>query len=103
MAVTVRRRVHLDRWDTLAGDSRWVDYSHQQVGVELVVYAHTFRRVRERRDDRSDVLLWKPASTAVARRYAAGEWDEVVGAEKAWPPYELEVVPRRPRRRRDET
>ena len=74
-----------------------MDYSYEQAGEDLVVYIHTFRRVRERFDPSSDLLLWKPATTGVAHRYGAGEWDEVVRAEREWPPVETRYVARRPR------
>ena len=100
MTVTVRRSTgHLDAWDTLPGETRWVDYSCQEAGGDLTVYAHTFRRVRDRLDDTRDVLFWKPATTRVAQHYPAGEWDEVVRDERAWPPVGVEPVPRRPRHR----
>ena len=85
----------LDSWRAIPGETRWVDYSCQQTGDDLVVYVHTFRRVHERLDRSRDLLLWKPGTTRVARRYAAGEWDEVVRAEREWPPAELRQVPRR--------
>lgn len=101
MSVSVSRSTgHVDRWLAIPGETRWVDYSHHQVGAELVVYVHTFRRVRERYDGARDVLLWKPASTGVVHRYGAGEWHQVADAERTWPPYDLEVVPRRRRRDR---
>jgi hypothetical protein len=99
VGVTVRRSTaHLDTWDAIPGETRWVDYSHQHAGEDLVVYIHTFRRVRERFDSSRDLLLWKPATTGVAHRYREGEWDEVVRAERHWPPVEVQHVPRRPRR-----
>jgi hypothetical protein len=88
----------LDRWEARRGDTRWIDYAHQQVAVDLVVYLHTFRRVRDRLDQTHDVLVWKPSSTAVAHRYGPGEWVEVLGADREWPPARGEHVPRRPRR-----
>jgi hypothetical protein len=97
----LRSSFHLDRWDAIPGETRWVDFSHAAVGEEdLVVYAHTFRRVRERHDQKYDVLMWKPATTAVAHRYGADEWDSVLSAEREWPPTSLELVPKRrvPRR-----
>lgn len=87
----------VDTWRAISGETRWVDYSCQQTGADLVVYVHTFRRVRERLDRSQDLLLWKPGTTRVARRYAAGEWDEVVRAEREWPPAELRRVLRRRR------
>jgi hypothetical protein len=98
VGVTVRRASsHLDRWDALPGETRWVDYSCQHAGEELLVYVHTFRRVRERFDSSSDVLLWKPATTRLAHRYAAGQWDAVLRGEREWPPTELAYVARRRR------
>lgn len=85
----------LDSWRAIPGETRWVDYSCQQTGDDLVVYVHTFRRVHERLDRSRDLLLWKPGTTRVARRYAAGEWDEVVRVEREWPQAELRLVPRR--------
>lgn len=103
MSVSVRRPGgHVDRWAAIPGDTRWVDYSPRRVGDELVVYLHTFRRVRERLDGADDVLMWKPASTGVAHHYRPGEWEEVLDVEQSWPPYELERVPRRRRRPRAE-
>jgi hypothetical protein len=101
VAVTVRRPdgIRDDTWGALPGETRWGDHSCQQVGGDLVVYRHTFRRVRERLDATHDVLLWKPATSRVAHRYAAGEWLAVVGADRVWPPPGVEQVPRRPRRR----
>jgi hypothetical protein len=97
--VTVRRSAsHIDIWEAIPGETRWVDYSHQHAGDTLVVYIHTFRRVRERFDSRSDLLLWKPATTGVAHRYREGDWDQVVRAEQQWPPVEVQYVARRPRR-----
>lgn len=84
-----------DRWHAIPGDTRWVDYSCRQVGEDLVVYVHTFRRARERHDGDSDLLFWKPGTTSIARQYAAGEWLEVVDVERDWPPAELTRVPRR--------
>jgi hypothetical protein len=99
MGVTVQRPdSQLDRWESLSGDTRWVDYGHEQVGDDLVVYTHTFRRVRDRLDKTRDVLLWKPSSTAVAHRYGPGEWEKIVRADREWPPAKAEQVPRRPRR-----
>jgi hypothetical protein len=96
MGVTVRRRTsQLDRWDALTGDTRWVDYSCQRDGDELIVYLHTFRRTRERADQTNDLLWWKPATTVVAHRYAAGDWADVTRAEREWPPAEVELVGRR--------
>lgn len=86
-----------DRWRAIPGETRWVDYSGQQVGEDLVVYVHTFRRIRERYDADADVLLWKPGTTGVAQRYAAGAWLEVVDVERAWPPTDLVRIPRRER------
>jgi hypothetical protein len=98
VGVTVRRTTsQLDEWNVLVGETRWVDYTVDHDGDDLVVYAHTFRRLRERLDQRHDVLLWKPASTAVTHRYGRDEWDEVVRAEREWPPAQLERVQRRPR------
>ena len=98
VGVTVRRAsAHVDHWEALRGETRWVDYSHQHAGEDLVVYLHTFRRVRDRFDSTRDLLMWKPATTRVAHRYSAGEWDELVRAEREWPPAELEYVPRRSR------
>jgi hypothetical protein len=88
----------LDRWDPIDGERRWLDYSCQEVAGELLVYLHTFRRVRDRYDAEHDLLMWKPSTTALARRYAADEWREVVRAERQWPPAEVQRVPRRPRR-----
>lgn len=103
MSVSVHRASgHVDHWAAIPGDTRWVDYSPHRAGEELVVYVHTFRRVRERLDGSDDVLMWKPASTGIAHHYAAGEWTEVVDVVQAWPPYALERVPRRRRRPRAE-
>lgn len=88
----------LDTWSALPGETRWVDYSCQRVEGDLVVYAHTFRRVRERSDAAGDLLLWKPGTTKVAHRYAAGDWEAVVRAIREWPPTGVELVPRRARR-----
>jgi hypothetical protein len=102
VSVTVRRATgHVDRWEAIPGETRWVDYALHRDGEELVVYAHTFRRVRERYDGAHDVLMWKPASTGIAHHYRAGEWDAVVDAVQSWPPYEVERVPRRRRTRRE--
>ncbi len=96
MSVTVRLPgARVDTWRAIPGETRWVDYSCDLTGDDLVVYVHTFRRVRERLDRGRDLLLWKPGTTRVARRYAAGEWDEVVGDDREWPPAELQQVPRR--------
>lgn len=89
---------HLDVWATVPGETRWVDYSCHEAAGALTVYAHHFRRLRDRLDATRDVLFWKPATTKVAQRYAAGEWDEVVRDVREWPPVGLEPVPRRPRR-----
>jgi len=98
VGVTVQRpNSRLDKWDAIPGETRWVDYSHQQEAGDLVVYLHKFRRVRERFDSTSDSLLWKPATTRVAHRYGLGEWDEVVRAEREWPPVEIMYVARRRR------
>jgi hypothetical protein len=103
VSVTVRRPTgDVDRWPAIPGETRWVDYSHHRVEDDLVVYAHTFRRVREGLDRTHDVLLWKPSSTGIAQRYAAGEWSDVVDVERSWPPYTLERVPRRRRAPRAE-
>ena len=97
--MTVRTSAsRLDAWDAIPGETRWVDYSCDRAGDDLVVYLHAFRRIRERFDLTSDVLLWKPSTTKVARRYAAAEWDAVVRFEREWPPMEMEKVARRPRR-----
>lgn len=96
--MTVRRPgPRTESWEAAAGETRWVDYSHDRSGADLVIYAHTFRRVRERLDHGRDVLLWKPVSTAVAHTYTAGEWEEVVRSERTWPPTTPEYVARRPR------
>lgn len=89
-----------DAWNAIGGETRWVDYAHEQVGEELVVYVHSFRRVRDRYDDRHDALTWKPSTTGVAHHYGPGEWTAVVRAEREWPPAAVELVPRRPRRPR---
>jgi hypothetical protein len=97
----LRSSFHRDRWDAIPGETRWVDFSHAADGGEdLVVYAHTFRRVRERHDKKYDVLMWKPATTAVAHRYGADEWDSVLSAEREWPPTSVELVPKRRNRPR---
>src|SRR4051794_33626616 len=97
MGVTVRRSTsRLDSWDVIPGEPRWVDSSCQQGGEDLVVYIHTFRRVRERHDSTSDLLLWKPATTKIAHRYGADEWEAVDRAVQEWPPVEVERVARRP-------
>lgn len=99
MSVTVRLPgSREDRWLVVAGETRWVDYSCEQVGEDLVVYVHTFRRGRERYDAAADVLFWRPGTTGVARRYPAGAWLAVVDVERVWPPTELARVPRRSRR-----
>lgn len=99
MSLTVRTPSGRDdRWRAIPGDTRWVDYSGEQVGTDLVVYVHTFRRARERHDGDSDVLFWKPGTTGIAREYAEGEWLGVAEVERAWPPAELMRVPRRRRR-----
>jgi hypothetical protein len=96
VSVTVRTSAtHTDTWAAIPGETRWVDYSCQQEGSELAVYVHTFRRVRERADLSGDVLLWKPGTTKLARRYADGEWQEVVHDQRSWPPASAERVPRR--------
>lgn len=95
----MRATARVDTWAAIPGETRWVDYSHQVVGEELVVYLHLFRRVRDRHDASRDVLFWKPATTKLAQRYRAGEWSEVVGAAREWPPVGVELVPRRVRHR----
>jgi hypothetical protein len=96
VGVTVRRPTsQLDAWNAIPGETRWLDYSCQEVGENLMVYVHVFRRVRERLDSRSDLLLWKPATTRVAQRYGGDEWAEVVRAEREWPPVEVRPVSRR--------
>ena len=95
--MTIRTASGLDRWRAIPGETRWVDYSSHQVGEELVIYVHTFRRARDRHDTTSDVLVWKPGTTSVARQYAVGEWLEVVDVAREWPPAELTRVPRRRR------
>lgn len=92
-----RSTSQVDAWDAIPGETRWIDYSCEQDGERLVVYIHTFRRVRERFDSGRDLLLWKPATTGVAQRYAAGEWDEIIRNEREWPPVEVQYVARRPR------
>jgi hypothetical protein len=100
VGVTVRRSsAHLDAWNAVRGETRWVDYSCQETAGGLTVYEHTFRRVRDRLDGTRDVLFWKPATTRVATQYPAGDWDEVVSAQREWPPLGLEQVPRRSRHR----
>ena len=95
MGVIVRRTTsEVDEWSSIVGETRWVDYSCQRDGDELIVYLHTFRRTRERADQANDLLWWKPATTVVAHRYAAGDWAEVVRAEREWPPAEVQVVER---------
>jgi hypothetical protein len=96
-----------DRWDATSDERTWFDYTHQVVHEELVVYLHTFRRVRERADRTRDALLWKHHTTKIARRYAAGEWAAVTHVRRRTPPYAVERVARvgpllreRPRRRR---
>lgn len=97
--MTVRRSdSRVDTWDAVCGETRWVDYAAEEVSGDLIVYIHTFRRVRERAGPRTDVLFWKPSLTRVAHRYTAGEWVEVVRTEREWPPAEVQQVPRRPRR-----
>jgi hypothetical protein len=94
--VTVRRATsQLDTWDVLPGETRWVDYSCQQEGGDLVVYLHAFRRVRDRFDADRDVLFWKPSTTRVAHRYPADEWADVVRDQQEWPPVGVQQVPRR--------
>jgi len=101
MSVTVRLPgARVDTWRAIPGETRWVDYSCARAGEDLVVYVHTFRRVRERLDRGQDLLLWKPGTTRVARRYAAEEWHEVTRDDREWPPAELLPVPRRRATRR---
>jgi hypothetical protein len=94
-----------DRWDAAWDERTWFDYTHQVADGELVVYLHTFRRVRERSGRTHDALIWKHHTTKVARRYAADEWGKVTHVKARRPPYELErtarvAAPReRPRRR----
>lgn len=98
MGLSVRLANHqLDNWFAIPGESGWIDYSCQQHVGELIVYIHSFRRMRERVDLRRDVLVWKPGTTNVAHRYGAGEWTEVLEATQVWPPAEVEYVPRRHR------
>jgi len=94
-----------DRWEATSDERAWFDYTHQVVHGELVVYLHTFRRVRERVDRTHDALLWKHHTTKVARRYAADDWSKVTHVKARRPPYEVEraarvATPRRERSRR---
>ena len=101
VSVAVRRAGgQVDHWRAIPGVTRWVDYSSDRTGDDLLVYVHSFRRTRERMDGAHDVLMWKPTSTGLGHRYAAGEWDEVLEEEQSWPPYDLEMVPRGRDRRR---
>lgn len=96
--MTVRRPAGAaDTWGALPGETRWADHTAAADGAELVVYVHLFRRVRERATATHDLLIWKPATTRVAHRYAAGEWTEVVDAQEHRPPTGVETVPRRTR------
>ena len=78
-----------DRWDATSDERTWFDYTHQVAHGALIVYLHTFRRVRERADRTHDALLWKHHTTKVARRYDAGEWTKVTHVKARRPPYEV--------------
>ena len=99
VSVTVRTTSgHVDPWAAIPGETRWVDYAHELAGDELVVYAHTFRRVRDRATATTDVLMWKPDTTRDPHKYGAGEWVALGTPQREWPPAEVQQVPRRRRR-----
>jgi hypothetical protein len=84
-----------DRWDAAWDERTWFEYTHQVArDGELVVYLHTFRRVRERADRTYDALVWKHHTTKVARRYGSGEWSKVTHVKARRPPYEVARVSR---------
>jgi hypothetical protein len=96
-SVSLRVRLvsgRIDRWESASDEWTWFDYTHQVSSDELVVYLHTFRRVRERADRTHDALLWKHHTTKVAHRYPAGEWTKVSRVQDQRPPYRVERVPR---------
>ena len=92
----------IERWDAASDERTWFDYTHQvTIDGELVVYLHTFRRVRERADRTHDALIWKHHTTKVARRYGPGEWSKVGHVRARRPPYEVARVARTPRAPRE--
>ena len=102
MSLRVRRADGgTDRWDATSDERTWFDYTHQVVDGELVLFLHTFRRVRERADRTHDALLWKHHTTKVARRYAAGAWTRVTHVKARRPPVGVERVTRTPRAPRE--
>lgn len=83
----------LDTWDALPGDTRWVDYSHHVADDGyLTVYAHSWRRYRDRGRADVDLLGWKPGTTTIATEYAPEEWTEVEAIRREWPPAGFEEV-----------
>lgn len=92
-----------DRWEATSDERTWFEYTHQVDDGELIVYLHTFRRVRDRADRTHDALLWKHHTTKVARRYDAGQWTKVTHVKERRPPLGVERVAgtiREPRERR---
>ena len=90
-----------DRWDAVHDERHWYEYTHGVEGDQLLVYQHTFRRVRMPAGKGRDHLLWKHHTTKLARRYPAGAWTKVSRAKKQTPPTSLENVARRPRHRKE--
>ena len=91
-----------ERFDAASDERTWFDYTHQVTSQgELVVYLHTFRRVRERADRTHDALIWKHHTTKVARRYCTDEWSKVSHVKAQRPPYAVSRVARTPRAPRE--
>ena len=84
----------VEEWAAVNDERSWFDYTHAVEREELVIYQHTFRRVRQSAGNGRDHLLWKHHTTKVARHYAPGEWKKVSRVRKQTPPTSLENVPR---------
>ena len=105
MSLRVRTPTGTDRWSSAHDERHWYDYTYVEDGEDLLVYLHTFRRVRMPAANGQDHLLWKHHTTKLAHRYAAGEWTRVSRARRQTPPAARETVPRLPRepRRRQQS
>ncbi|MFL6106740.1 MAG: hypothetical protein ACJ716_09455 [Marmoricola sp.] len=97
MSLRVRTPTGTDRWASVHDERHWYDYTHAVDDGELLVYLHTFRRVRMPAAQGQDFLLWKHHTSKLARSYAPGEWVKVTRAKRETPPAKRETVPRLPR------
>ncbi|MFL6159050.1 MAG: hypothetical protein ACJ72D_23425, partial [Marmoricola sp.] len=66
MSLRVRTPTGTDRWASAHDERHWYDYTHAVDDGELLVYLHTFRRVRMPAAQGQDFLLWKHHTSKLA-------------------------------------